>query len=239
MRNSQENSEPLASLKRAVTAFMDAKTLFFDARKLHTAAPLIQDAYRQSNLPLPVTRQKYYFWNHAETNFVHVESTVGFDGRDLTTVFIKNREGIWDVYPTAVCEVSGIFKHDELMGVFPFFRFFYSIEYPYELSVDTAQTNEEQLVIKGRLSAKPPQCQVDIASHFSYTISKRTGHLCSLYEKTFKGKSCELLLDTVEINRPIDDRLFELPDRQKITISNLPDYMNVRMREWGSVTLAG
>lgn len=229
---------PLSALKRAVTAFNDAETLFFDGRKLHTAAPAqFKEAYRQSNLSLPVTRQKYYSWNH-ETNFVHVESAVGFDGRDLTTVFIKNREGIWDVYPTVVCEVSAIFKRDELMGMFPFFRFFSALEYPYELSVDASRSSHEQLVIKGRLSAKPPQCQEDIASEFSYTISKRNGHLCSLYEKTFKGKTCELVLDTVEINGPIDESLFELPDEQKVTVSNLPDYMNVRMREWGRTMLA-
>jgi hypothetical protein len=240
MRNSQEDSEDFLALKRAVTAFKDAETLFFDGRKLHTAAPaLIQDAYRQSNLSLPVTRQKYYSWNHAETNFVHVESTVGFDGKDLTTLFIKNREGIWDVYQTLVCEVSAIFKHDELMGMFPFFRFFSALEYPYELSVDTSHSSEEHLVIKGHLSAKPPQCQEDIASEFSYTISKGTGHLCSLYEKTFKSKSCELVLDTVEINGPVDESLFQLPDKQKITVSNLPDYMNVRMKEWGRTMLAG
>ena len=54
-----------------------------------------------------------------------------------------------------------------------------------------------------------------------------------------EGKMCELVFDTVEINRPIDERLFQLPDRQKITVSNLPDYMNVRMREWGRTMLAG
>lgn len=240
MRNSQEDSEPLSVLKRAVTAFKDAETLFFDARKLHTAAPAeIQEAYRQSNLPIPVTRQIFYFWNHAGTNYVRVESAVGFDGKDLTTLFIKNREGIWDVYPTLVCEVSAIFKRDELMGMFPFFRFFSTLEYPYELRVDTSHSSEDQSVIKGHLSTKPPQCQEDIASEFSYTISKRNGHLCSLYEKTFKGKTCELVLDTVEINRPIDESLFQLPDRQKIAVSNLPEYMNVRMKEWGRTMLAG
>jgi hypothetical protein len=232
------DAELLLTFQRAVIAFKDANTLFFEGRKLHTTGP-VHDAYRQSNLPEAVTRQKYYSWNCAETNYIRVESTVGFDGRDLTTVFIKNRGGIWDVYPTVVCEVSAIFKRDELIGTFPFFRFFSALEYPYELNADTTQTNEEQFVIRGHLASKPPECEEDIASEFSYTISKRNAHLSSLYEKTFKGKSCELVLDTVKVNRPIDESLFELPDRQKITMSNLQEYLNVRMREWGRSMLAG
>jgi hypothetical protein len=239
-RNGEGDPEPLLALKRAVTAFKDAETLFFEGRKLHTAGPaVIQEAYRQSNLPIPVTRQKYYSWNHAETNYVRVESTVGFEGRNLTTVFIKNSEGIWDVYPTVVCEVSAIFKRDQLFGTFPFLRFFSAIEYHYDLSTDAAQTNDEQFVVRGLLASKPPQCDEDIAKNFSYTISTRTGHLCSLYEKTFTGKTLELVLDTVEINRPVDEHLFALPDIQKTSMSELPEYMNVRMKEWASTTLAG
>jgi hypothetical protein len=216
--------------------FRDAETLHFEGRKLHTVShPSIQEAYRQSNLPVPVTRQKCYSWNYAEANYVRVESTVGFEGRDLTTVFIKNDEGVWDIYPTLVCEVSAIFKRDQLFGTFSFLRFFSTLEYPYELSLNKTQTTEEQSVIEGRLAGKPPECHEDIASEFSYTISKRTGHLCSLNEKTFGGKTLEIVLDTVEISRPIDDRLFQLPDRQRVIMSDLQEYLNVRMKEWGSI----
>src|SRR4051812_11822886 len=117
------NVELSLTLKRAVMGFRDAETLHFEGRKSHTASHLsIQEAYRQSNLPVPVTREKYYSWNYAEANYVRVESTVGFEGKDLTTVFIKNDEGIWDIYPTLVCEVSAIFKRDQLFGAFPFLR---------------------------------------------------------------------------------------------------------------------
>jgi hypothetical protein len=238
MRNSDGAPKPLSALKRAVTAFKDAETLFLDARKLHTAE-LFQEAYRQSNLPVPVTRQKYYSWNHAATNYVRVESTVGFGGKDLTTIFIKNSEGIWDIYPTVLCEVSAIFKRDQLLGTFPFLRFFSTLEYPYKLSADASRNSEEQFVIKGHLPTKPPQCQDDIASEFSYTIKRRSGHLCSFREKTFAGKTLELVLDTVEINRPIEPHLFELPDRQKMIMSDLHGYRDIKMREWASITLAG
>jgi hypothetical protein len=240
MKNSEEAPEPSPALRKAVAAFKDAETLFFDGRKLHTTTlPSIQEAYHQLNLPIPVTRQKYYSWNHAAAAYVRVESSVCFDGRDLTTVFIKNREGIWDIYPTVVYEVSAIFKPDQLMGTFPFLRFFSSIKYPYELSANPSQNNESQFVIKGRLASKPPQCQEDIASRFSYIISTKTGHLRSLDEKTFGGKTLELILNTVEINRPMDKPLFELPDRQKMVISDMQEYLNVRMREWGSIMLSG
>lgn len=240
MSNSEQSPEPLPVLEKAVEAFKNAETLFFEGRKLHTTGQaVLQEAYRESNLPEPVTRQKYYSRNSAGTNYVRVESSSAFGGKDLTTVFIKNSEGVWDLYPTVACEVSAIFKRDQLMGTFPFLRFFSSLEYPYELSIDQAQTNKEHFVIKGRLTTKPPHCEEDIAREFSYTINTKSGHLCSLYEKTFQGKSLELVLDTVEINRPTDERRFELPDRQKMIMSDMQQYMNVRMKEWGSIMLAG
>jgi len=228
-------AEPLLVLLKAIAAFKNAETLFFEGRKLHRTGP-VREAYRELNSPVPVTRQRYYSWNSAGTNYVRVESTVDFEGRDFTTLFIKNGDGIWDVYPSLVCEVSAIFPRDQLLGTFPFFRFFSTLEYPFELSTDAAQTNEEQFVIKGRLAAKPPECHEDIASEFSYTTNTRSCHLCSLYEKTFKGKSLELVLDTVEVDGPIDESLFELPDRQRMIMSNLQEYMNIRTREWASIS---
>jgi hypothetical protein len=234
MTNSNGARQLLLALTRAVAAYKNAETLFFEGRKQHTASPAaILHAWRESNVPEPVTRQKYYSSTRAGTTLVRVESNIGFNGRDLTTIFIKNSEGVWDVYPTVACEVSAIFKRDQLLGTFPFLRFFSTLEYPYELSIDKAQTNEEQLVIKGRLGAKPPQCEEDIAHEFSYTIKTESAYVSSLYEKTFQGKSLELVLEHVEVDRPMDERLFQFANRQKMVILDMEQYMNIRMREWG------
>jgi hypothetical protein len=90
----------------------------------------------------------------------------------------------------------------------------------------------ERLVVKGRLMAKPLQCEEDIASEFSYTINSKDRHLCSLREKTFAGRSLHLELDSVEINRPIDHSLFELPRKQKMVMSNMEEYLNIGNRRW-------
>ena len=239
MTNSNGAHEPLLTLTRAVAAYKNAETLFFEGRKLYTASPAaLRQAYCELYLREPVTRLRYYSSTRAGTTLVRVESSLDFDGKDLTIVFIKNSEGVWDIYSTVACEVSAIFKRDQLLETFPFLRFFSTLEYPYELSIDEAQTNQEQRVIKGRLGAKPPQCEEDIAREFSYTIKTKSAHLSSLYEKTFQGKSLELVLEHVEVNRPMDERLFQLPNRQKMTISDMQQYINIRMREW-SIKLAG
>src|SRR5437660_11499990 len=129
--NGTAGPEPLRWLTGAIIAYKSAESLSFEARKLHRN-DLIGKMTRQNNhqsgaLEL-VTRQRYYSCSCAGVNYVRVESTADFGGRDLTTVFINNRDGIWDILPAVVCEVSGIFRRDQLLATFPLLRFFSAIE---------------------------------------------------------------------------------------------------------------
>lgn len=218
------NPEPLVLLERAIAAIKSAETLFFEARKLHTT-DVVQKIYEQLKLPAPVTLQKYNSWDCAGVSCVRVESSAAVGEMNLTKLFIKNRDGIWDVMPHCVVEVSTIFKRDNLLGAFPFFRLFSIPQYPYELSVDESSGSREQLIVKGRLAGKPLHCGDDIASECSYAINAGNGHLCSLNEKTFFGRSLHLILDKLEFDRPINSRLFDLPDRPTLTNLSMPQYV--------------
>lgn len=231
----RENSEALAILERALLPIKSAETLFFEGRKLHTN-DLIREGYRQLNLPAPVTQQRYYSWNSAGTDYVRVESTIVVSETVLTTVFIKNHHGIWEVLPECVADVSTIFKRDQLLGTFPFFRFFATFDYPYELSVvNEVQGSPQELIVQGHLSGKPIECEADISADFAYTVGTTDRQLRLLREKTFGGRSVHLVLDTVKMNPSMDRRVFDLPARRKVIMSSMDEYLSVRNTQWPTV----
>ncbi len=214
----------MALLERAIAAIKSAETLFFEARKLHTAG-VVQKMFEQLKLPVPVRLQKYNSWDCAGVSYVRVETSMAVGAMNRTKLFIKNRDGIWDVLPHCVVEVSTIFKRDGLLGTFPFFRLFSIPQYPYELRINKSPGSREQLVVKGRLAAKPLHCEDDIASECSYAIDAENGHLRSLNEKTFIGRSLHLILDKLELDGPINKQLFELPDRPRLTMESMMEYV--------------
>jgi len=224
--NRNGNPEAVALLERAIAAIKSAETLSFEARKLHTTG-VVQKLYEQWELPVPVpvTLQKYNSWDCAGVSYVRVESSMSVGEMNLTKLFIKNREGVWDVLPHCVVEVSTIFKRDNLLGTFPFFRLFSIPQYPYELSIDESSGSREELIVKGHLAAKPLHCEDDIARECSYTINAGNGHFCSLNEKTFNGRSLHLILDKLELDRPINSQLFDLPDSPPLTIVSMAQYL--------------
>lgn len=218
------NPEAMELLERAIAAIKSAEALFFEARKLDAAA-VVQKMYKRLKLPIPVRLQKLHSWDCAGVSYVRVESSMAVGEMNLTKLFIKNRDGIWDVLPHCVVEVCTIFKRDNLLGTFPFFRLFSIPQYPYELSIDESPGNREQLIVKGRMAAKPPRCEDDIASECSYTINTENGHLRSLNEKTFIGRSSHLMLDKLELDGPINKQLFELPDRPRLRMASMEEYV--------------
>src|SRR5436190_1138711 len=200
-----ETKSPEASLilEKAIEAIKGAETLFFEGRKLHSG--VIPETYRQLNLSEPVTRQRYYSWSSDGVEYARVESAVAIGELNLTTVFVKNQEGIWDVLPQCSAEVSVIFKRDQLLGIFPFFRFFSTLRYPYELSLGKECHDDlQQFVVKGHLRSKPCWCEDDISSRFAYIICANHGRLRSLREETFGGRMLHLVLDTISTDQPID-----------------------------------
>jgi hypothetical protein len=206
-----------------------AETLFFDARKLHTTSS-VGRYYRQLQLPVPITRQKYYFWNRGGINYTRVESACAVQGLNMTTLFIRNPDGIWHLLPQCAAEVSSVFRRDQLLGTLPFFRFVSIPKYPYEVSESDAGI--DQVLIKGRLAAKPVGSEEDISGEFSYLINTRNDHLCSLDEKTFAGRSLHLEFDILSTSEPMDYKLFDLPDRPKVRVSNMEQYLDLRQQEF-------
>lgn len=219
-----ENPEAVVLLEREITAIKSAETLSFEARELHTTG-VVQVLYEQFELPVPVTLLKYNSWDCAGVSCVRVESSMTLGKMNLTKLFIKNEDGIWDVLPNCVVEVSTIFKRDNLLSIFPFFRLFSILQYPYELSIDEFPGSNEQLIVKGRLAAKPLHREDDIASEFLYTINTGNGHFSSLNEKTFFGRTVHKILDKLEFDVPINRRLFELPDRPALTTLSMVQYL--------------
>ena len=216
-------------LEEAIKAINTAETLFFDARNLHTTGWL-RRWYDQVHLPAPVTRMRYYSRNCAGMSYVRVESAVIVLDTDITSLFIKNRDGVWHVLPEGAAEVSTCFTPDRLLGVFPFFRLISIPEHPYELTVDKSKDNIEQIVVNGHLVAKPLHCEEDIASDFTYTLHTRNSQLSALNERTFAGRSLHLEFDRWSTNELIDHKLFELPQKSKVTVANMDQYMDFKQQ---------
>lgn len=221
-----------------MAAIKSAETVYFEARKLHTTG-VVPKMYEELKSPTPVTLQTYSSCDSGGVAYVRVESSVAFGESSLTSLFIKDRDGIWDVLPHRVVEVSAIFRHDNLMGTFPFLRLLSILQHPYELSIDESPGSRGQLIVKGRLATKPLQCEQDIARDFCYAINTNNGHLCSLREETFAGRLLHLVFEHFEVNSPMDRRIFELPNREKMMMSSLEQYINIRNHEWAKMMLNG
>jgi hypothetical protein len=131
-----------------------------------------------------------------------------------------------------VCEVSKVFARDQLLGVFPFFRLFSCLQHPYELHLsEESHRGAECFVIDGRVPDALGATGPDIAKEFTYMIGKRDGRLYSIHERTFALKCLDLELDKLELNRALDSALFDLPDKPKIILSSLDQFVELRNQE--------
>jgi hypothetical protein len=221
------NPEAVALLERAIAAVKGAETLSFEGRELYTTGFGRKMYEELLKLPVPVAQRKYISWACSDVNYARVEGSMLFGEIQVTKLAIVNRDGIWDVLPDCVVEVSTIFERGNLLGILPFFRLFSIPQYPYELSIDEVPGSREQLKVKGRLAAKPLDCEDDIASEFSYAVNTGNGHLCSLDETTFFGRTVHLVLDKLEFGLPTKKELFELPDRPRLTTLNMAQYVGL------------
>lgn len=238
MTNNAGSSEAVLLLKRAAAAINSAENTFFDARNPHTDG-VVRKLYCDNNLPVPVTQSRYYSWNDSGVGCVRVESSCDALELKLKSLFIKNREGIWDVMPECAAEVSAIFSPDQLLGTFPFFRFFSSLQHPYELSVGERGGDNDHVVVKGRLEAKPVDTREDIAREFSYTLEKGSAHMAALEEKTFFGRCVHLEFDKWVINAPVDPGLFEVPTKSRLIMSSMSQYTDLRQQRYANEILRG
>ena len=81
-------------MRTCVTVIKSAEYLFFDARNLHTTG-VVPRLYGQLNMPVPVTRERYYCWNRAGASYVRFESAFAVGEGNMTSLGIKNRDGLW------------------------------------------------------------------------------------------------------------------------------------------------
>jgi hypothetical protein len=202
-------------LERAIAAFSNAQTLYYEGTRSH---------------PNGVTHQKYWFSSDGGAARIRVESSATVSGMQVSTTFLKDGAGIWDIHPDRVIEVSKVFGNDNLLGVYPFFRFFASRLHPYELDLSGEELNGVQhFVVNGKLSAAPDATGPDIAREFSYRIAKGTGLLYSIRELTFAKRSLDLRLEKLELNQPLDTGVFELtPGMPKLTATSIKEYTDLR-----------
>ncbi len=227
------SSEASTILEKLIGSFNEARTLYFEATVAHpnpNAAPVAG----QASAPSPVTRRKYYSMNHGGMTRIRVESSATVSGMNLSTLFIKNDTGIWEVWAEMSGEVSKVFTQDQLLGVFPFFRLFACLQHPYELQL--AEENRggvEYFGISGKLSDAPVAGTPDIAREFAYRIGKADGLLHSIHERTFAKRAIDLEFDKLELNQPLDPALFELPDKPKILVPDFAQYMELRNQDMG------
>jgi hypothetical protein len=220
-------------LEKLIRSFNKARTLYCEITVAHPkpgAAPVAG----QASAPSPVTRRKYYFLNDGDLTRIRVESSATVSGMNLSTLFIKNVTGIWEVWAEMSGEVSKVFTHDQLLGVFPFFRLFACLQHPYELQLaEENRGGAKYFVISGKLAEVPVAGTPDIAREFTYWIGKADGLLHSIHERTFAKRAINLEMDKVELNQPLDPALFEIPDKPKFNVSDLAHYMELRNQDMG------
>jgi hypothetical protein len=202
-------------LERAIAAFSNAQTLYYEGARSH---------------PNGVTHQKYWFSSDGGAARIRVESSAMVSGMQVSTTFVKDQAGVWDIHPDRAIEVSTVFGSDNLLGVYPFFRFFASQMHPYELDLSGEELNGVQhFVVNGKLSAAPDATGPDIAKEFTYRIAEGTGLLYSIRELTFAKRSLDLRLDKLELNQPLDPGVFELPaGTPKVTATSIKEYTDLR-----------
>ena len=144
---------PKLVLKRLVDSLDRAATLHYEGEK---TSPKTRPAIAPGNAKIPVTNQRYYLKKANGRLRIRVESTATVMGTTLTTVFLKNETGVWEILPNQLWEVSQVFSPDQLPGVFPFFRLFACLQHPYGLTLTEEMLgNTRCIAVSGTLADAP------------------------------------------------------------------------------------
>jgi hypothetical protein len=231
MNTAEADSKAKSFLEKLIRTLNNARTLYYEGRKLHPN-PTAGQADNQANDKAPITQQKYFLQNEGGLTRIRVESSATIFGMSITTTFIKNEDGIWEVLTDQVCEVSKIFTTDQLLGVFPFRRLLPCLQHPYELHLSEEKRGDVQCwVIAGKSSGAPGENGQDLAGEFTYKIGQADGLLYSLNEMTFGKRFNDLELDKFELDHPLDPALFDLSDKPRIILSTLEEWTELRNQE--------
>jgi hypothetical protein len=222
-------------LEKLIRTLNNAHTIYYEGKRTHPSRVNRQVDPQRNNTGLVTQQkyqQKYYHKNDGGMARIRVESSATVRGMNITTIFIKNEDGIWEVLTDQACEVSTVFTSDQLQGVYPFSRLFSCLQHPYELHLsEENRSGAECFVIDGKLASAPDAKGPDIAREFTYKIRKGDGLLYSIHEMTAANRSIDIELDKLELNQALNPALFDLPGKPKITVSSLDQYMALRQQE--------
>ena len=235
MNTANGDSKARPVLEKLIRALNGAPTLYLEGKRTHpsrVAGKADGHANDKVSVPQQKYQQKYYLKNDSGMARIRVESSATVRGLNITTIFMKNEDGVWEVLTDQACEVSTVFTSDQLQGVYPFSRLFSCLQHPYELHLsEENRSGAECFVIDGKLASAPDAKGPDIAREFTYKIRKGDGLLYSIHEMTAANRSIDIELDKLELNQALNPALFDLPGKPKITVSSLDQYMALRQQE--------
>jgi hypothetical protein len=229
------NSDAKSTLDKLIHTLNSADTLSYEARKL-PPPDIVAGTNAPARSVVPVGRQKYYRQSTGEMSRVRVETSATVRGMDITTIYVKDENGVWEIFVDCIGEVSQVFKSDKLPGVFPFFRLFSVPEYSYELQLSTENSNGvEYQIVSGRLPEPPTDNSRDVAAECAYKLSLGDGRLYSIHERTFGKLALDLEFDKLELNPVLDPDLFQLPDKPKVILTSLDQFLDLRTQQMGKL----
>lgn len=186
-------------------------------------------------------KERYYLQNNSDGTFNALFQSTIFTGSakmpTFDSVYLKNAEGLWEVYPTLAINVSGIAKDPPSIDPFQHLRTLTPEHYKLELS-ETNESNQKFYVITGKslqpdLDRKISVTNSFIPIEFKAVIDKLTFLPHEIDEVEQNDKRIDKKFNTIELHRQFDAGLFDLGNRKKSTPSTLREYAQLKLEGLG------
>ena len=214
-------SKDVIILDKTIELITNAQTLYFEGTK-----PPEHGAQRTV---------RYFRMKTPDGSFLtRIENTAIHPLLTIHTLFIKNKDGIWDVFTNNAAEISTIAKSDSLYELYPFQRLAAFTQYSYDLNTSEIESNNTRFfLIKGRLLETPNVTDKNsVAKEFAYVIGESDFMPYSLHEVSLSGRIIDLTIHSIEDNQPLDADLFELPaSLAKVHPVTMREYMNYKLAD--------
>ena len=170
-------------------------------------------------------KERYYLQNKPDGTYDARSHQTIFTGvaqvTNYTTIYVKNDEGLWDIYPTLAINISAFVKNPP--SVFPFrhLRTVSPARYKMELS-ETNENGKEFYVITAKSLHEEEDRKVSITDDFipidlRYVINKQSYLPYEFHEVEQNGMKIDKKFDKIQLNEKFEDGLFSTLDRRKVT----------------------
>jgi hypothetical protein len=182
-------------------------------------------------------KEQYYLQNNSNGTFNALYDLTVFTGiakmPDFHTIFLKNAEGLWEVYPTLAIDVSSISKDPQSIDPFQHFRTLTRERYKLELS-ETNESNQALYIITGQSLQPDADSKISVTNGFvpitlKYIINKSTFLPQEVDEVEQNNQKINKKLNSIELNRKFDASLFELGNRKRSTPLTLREYAGLKL----------